>query len=173
MERLQEAFGLSHAGHAVAEQSLEVSVEFRAQLTRIIPAYLSIGKTLASDDVRNMASDIEGLHQAISAIDSQTLEGKAAQRWQTELESLSAITARLSKANDITSLRSAFSLLSDELITLQRTFGIQNSEQLFEMHCPMAFEGRGATWIQADSEVRNPYYGATMLKCADRVEKLQ
>ncbi len=37
----------------------------------------------------------------------------------------------------------------------------------------MAFEGRGATWIQADSAVRNPYYGATMLKCADRVEKLK
>ncbi len=24
----------------------------------------------------------------------------------------------------------------------------------------MAFDGRGASWIQADDAVRNPYYGA-------------
>ena len=50
--------------------------------------------------------------------------------------------------------------------------GVGEAGPIFEMHCPMAFEGRGATWIQSDSAVRNPYYGATMLKCADRVESL-
>ncbi len=43
-ERVQEMFGLSHAGHEMAEQSLDVPAEFRAQLTQIIPAYLSIGE---------------------------------------------------------------------------------------------------------------------------------
>ncbi|MFG0254296.1 MAG: hypothetical protein ACF787_04260, partial [Rhodopirellula sp. JB053] len=43
---------------------------------------------------------------------------------------------------------------------------------LYELHCPMAFEGRGASWIQSDVAVRNPYYGPSMLKCADKVEKL-
>ncbi len=36
----------------------------------------------------------------------------------------------------------------------------------------MAFEGRGAIWYQAGEDVRNPYFGSTMLKCADRVEKV-
>jgi Cu(I)/Ag(I) efflux system membrane fusion protein len=27
----------------------------------------------------------------------------------------------------------------------------------------MAFENRGATWLQADDTVRNPYFGASML----------
>ena len=98
--------------------------------------------------------------------------GKAAERWKSELNSLSAIAARLSKANDLKTLRSAFALLSDELLTLQRVFGLAGSDQLFELHCPMAFEGRGASWIQANDAVRNPYYGASMLKCADKVEPL-
>ena len=63
-------------------------------------------------------------------------------------------------------------MLSDQLISLQRTFGIEGSDQRFELHCPMAFDNRGGTWIQADANVRNPYYGAAMLKCADRVEPL-
>ncbi len=65
--------------------------------------------------------------------------------------------------------RSAFALLSDELLVLVRSFGLGEGEQVFELHCPMAFEGRGASWLQRDDQVRNPYYGATMLKCADRV----
>ncbi len=158
--------------HEMAEQTLDVADEFRAQLARILPAYLSIGNSLASDDVSSVAGAVAGLQQEISGIDSRSLDGKAAQRWQAELSSLAAIVARLAKAEDIAALRSAFALLSEELLTLQRTFGIAKSDQLFEMHCPMAFEGRGATWIQADAAVRNPYYGATMLSCADRVTPL-
>lgn len=172
IERVQETFGLTHVGHEMAAQTLDVSDEFRSELTRIVPAYLSIGNSLAGDDLSAIAGAIAQLQQAMNAIDSRSLEGKAAQRWQAELKGLAAIVDRLAKAEDIAALRSAFALLSDELLTLQRTFGIAKSEQLFELHCPMAFEGRGATWIQADSEVRNPYYGATMLKCADRVAPL-
>jgi Cu(I)/Ag(I) efflux system membrane fusion protein len=170
-ERVTEMFGLKHAGHQVAAQDLVVADAFRAQLARILPAYLAIGSALASDDLDQVAGIVAGLRTEIGSIDARSLDGKAAERWQAELNSLSAIAARLSEAGDIAALRSSFALLSDELLTLQRTFGIANSDQLFELHCPMAFEGRGATWIQADSAVRNPYYGATMLKCADRVEK--
>jgi Cu(I)/Ag(I) efflux system membrane fusion protein len=171
-QRVQEAFGLVHTTHEMAEQTLEVSDEFRAQLNRILPAYLTIGDALASDSISNVANTIAELDQVIVSLDSRSLVGTAAQRWQTELRSLSAIAERLSEANDIAALRSAFALLSEELLALQRTFGIEGSEQLYELHCPMAFEGRGATWIQADAAVRNPYYGASMLKCADRVDEL-
>lgn len=172
VERLQEAFGISHAQHEMKAQSLEVPDVFRAQLSRLVPPYLAIGNALASDDVRNVAASIDQLKQAVVSIDAQSLTDKTLKAWHAEHKGLVAIVERLAKANDIAALRSAFALLSDQFLTLQRTFGIHNSEQLFEMHCPMAFEGRGATWIQADSAVRNPYYGATMLKCADRVSPL-
>jgi Cu(I)/Ag(I) efflux system membrane fusion protein len=171
-ERLQELFGLSQAGHSMEEQSLEVPPEFRSQLSQLIPAYLSIGQALSADDGESAARAVAGLHQVVDAINPQSLEKKTSDRWNVERNSLSTITARLSKANDLASLRTAFALLSDELLALQRTFGFPNGDQLFELHCPMAFEGRGASWIQSDDTVRNPYYGASMLKCADRVEPL-
>ncbi len=171
-ERLQQMFGLSQAGHPMEAQSLEVPAEFRSQLSQLIPAYLSIGQALSADDGDSAARAVAGLRQVVDAINSQSLVGQASERWNVERNSLSTIAARLSNANDLASLRAAFALLSDELLALQRTFGFPNSDQLFELHCPMAFEGRGASWIQSNNAVRNPYYGASMLKCADKVKPL-
>jgi len=58
------------------------------------------------------------------------------------------------------------------MLSLERMFGLPTDAALYELHCPMAFEGRGASWIQSEDAVRNPYYGPSMLKCADKVEKL-
>jgi membrane fusion protein, copper/silver efflux system len=32
------------------------------------------------------------------------------------------------------------------------------------------FGGKGAMWLQKDTQVSNPYFGQAMLKCGDRVE---
>ena len=66
-------------------------------------------------------------------------------------------------------MRKAFALLSEEVLVVIKTFGVENKRPLYELHCPMAFKGRGAIWLQNNDQVRNPYFGATMLKCADRV----
>ena len=114
----------------------------------MIPAYLAIGQALAADDIGATTQGIANLHQVVSAINPQSLGGNAAERWTVEQSSLSTISARMSQASDLAAMRSAFALLSDELLALHRTFGFSTSNQLFELHCPMAFDGRGASWIQ-------------------------
>jgi Cu(I)/Ag(I) efflux system membrane fusion protein len=171
-ERLKTMFGLSHGAHQMAPESLDVPDVFRQELSSIISPYLAIGKALAADNPNTAAEAANNLQQVVEAVSGQSLSGKAAERWAVERASLSKVVARLGNANDLPDLRSAFALLSDELLTLYRTFGLPSSQSLFELHCPMAFDGRGASWLQADKQVRNPYYGASMLKCADRVERL-
>ncbi|MEO9591075.1 efflux RND transporter periplasmic adaptor subunit [Rhodopirellula bahusiensis] len=170
--RLQKMFGISHAGHEMPEETLDVPMAFRQQLDRLLPAYLAIGDGLASDKVATAASGVDQLHQSLNSIDTSGLDDVVAKRWASETRSLSSITARLAKATDLEAMRSAFALLSDELITIQRMFGFHSGSQLFELHCPMAFDGRGATWLQSNDTVRNPYYGGSMLKCADKVAPL-
>tara|TARA_R110002049_G_scaffold309101_2_gene516925 strand:+ start:50082 stop:52451 length:2370 start_codon:yes stop_codon:yes gene_type:complete len=170
--RLQKMFGISHAGHEMPEETLDVPMAFRQQLDRLLNPYLAIGDGLASDKVDAVANDVEQLDQSLKAIDASTLAEVASKRWAAESRSLSSIVARLAKATDLGAMRSAFALLSDELMTIQRMFGFHSGNQLFELHCPMAFDGRGATWLQANDTVRNPYYGGSMLKCADKVAPL-
>ncbi|NQX00472.1 DUF3347 domain-containing protein [bacterium] len=42
---------------------------------------------------------------------------------------------------------------------------------MHEMHCPMAFGGKGASWLQESAdEVKNPYMGAKMPDCGKLVK---
>jgi len=172
-ERLQETFGLAHGVDETAQNHLEVPDAFREALGRIVPPYLAIGNALAADNPQAVAQAIGKLRQVAGSIDASPLSGATADRWAVEKENLAKIITRLASATDLARQRSAFALLSDELLTLHYTFGIANSDELFELHCPMAFEGRGASWVQADKQVRNPYYGASMLKCADQIQPLK
>ncbi|WP_010229981.1 DUF3347 domain-containing protein [Gillisia marina] len=46
------------------------------------------------------------------------------------------------------------------------TFQLVNKE-LYVLHCPMANSNKGAFWLSASSEVKNPYYGSAMLTCGE------
>jgi Cu(I)/Ag(I) efflux system membrane fusion protein len=35
--------------------------------------------------------------------------------------------------------------------------------------CPMAFNNKGAYWVQKTGEIVNPYHGMMMLHCGDKV----
>ncbi|HIB00655.1 MAG TPA: DUF3347 domain-containing protein, partial [Phycisphaerales bacterium] len=37
----------------------------------------------------------------------------------------------------------------------------------YEMYCPMAFDFKGAYWLQRKDALVNPYFGAEMLKCGE------
>jgi Cu(I)/Ag(I) efflux system membrane fusion protein len=44
-------------------------------------------------------------------------------------------------------------------------------KSMHEMHCPMAFAGKGANWLQDSAdEVKNPYMGAKMPHCGKLVK---
>jgi len=69
-------------------------------------------------------------------------------------------------------LYTAFLELSQQFATLVEHVGTSGETPLFVAHCPMAFENKGASWIQGDKEVANPYYGAMMLRCGGIQEQL-
>ena len=76
-------------------------------------------------------------------------------------------------ARDIKTLRTEFKPFSEETGVLAKTFGFGQLLPVYELHCPMAFGRKGATWYQDNDRARNPYFGSTMLTCADRVERVE
>jgi Cu(I)/Ag(I) efflux system membrane fusion protein len=155
-----------------AMANMDAPPEMRQQLSGFVAPYLQLGQALAADDLNAAKQTVEPLHQQVTSLLPIVSESKAVDVWNKEKRDLSEIVARLQKASDLGALRNGFALLSEQMLSLQRMFGLSNDAELYELHCPMAFEGRGASWIQSDDAVRNPYYGASMLKCADKVEKL-
>ena len=64
---------------------------------------------------------------------------------------------------NIDEARLAFETMSNELIQVLKAEG--SSEVLHQMHCSMAFDGKGADWLQRNQTIANPYYGSAMLRC--------
>ena len=170
VQRMREQFGIVHEGHEQHEMTtLPTPPEFQGQLVALWHAYLPVQKALAGDNLQNATEGLPSLTHASQQINATVLDSKAGEAWKTEAESLSEILVGLQKAKDIGEFRSAFAMLSDQMAAISKSFGFGPELSVYELHCPMAFKGRGAIWLQADDATKNPYFGETMLKCADRV----
>jgi hypothetical protein len=84
---------------------------------------------------------------------------------------LAGSAAAISKAGDLDAARQEFSVLSNELITLIKKEGLSAGE-LYVDYCPMALNDKGAFWISSHKEIKNPYFGASMLTCGEIKETI-
>lgn len=169
IQRAREQFGLTHSNHQQAIIKIDVPIEFQNQLLPLLDTYFALANSLASGNEKLALATGPKLRQVLGTIQTSHLNEKALTVWQKEFGNLSKITDQVIEAKDIKSMREAFTLLSEEVLVVIKTFEVGNNRPLYELHCPMAFKGRGAIWLQNNDQIRNPYFGATMLKCADRV----
>ena len=173
MQRVHQQFLSSHAQHTPDGGSPPaVPEEFQQQLGELWRAYSSLQQALANDQRQAALQAVDQVQSSLAAIDAAPLSGSAAGAWARERADLLKIVATLQNAADLKALRAAFAPLSSEMQLLVQSFGLGESGPVYSLHCPMAFGNQGATWLQSDDQVRNPYFGASMLKCADRVQKI-
>lgn len=173
MRRLHENFNVPLQQQREVER-IAVAAEFQAELAAIWERYLAIGKALADDEFQTARQALVQFESAVATVETKAIKGSAAEHlWHKEHANLTKLVEQLKRSEDITAMREKFRPFSEEIGVLARAFGFGEAGSVYELHCPMAFENQGAIWYQADKDVRNPYYGATMLKCADRVEEMR
>ncbi len=155
----------------VAEQP-EIAAEFQVQLRNVYDGYLMIQDALANDSKQKAADAVETASRGVNAVDMRLLEGEAHMTWMKHRENLSKAIADMAKADNIEGIRAGFALMSEELPAVIRTFGLGSDTPVYILKCPMAFDGRGARWLQNTRETRNPYFGSVMLQCGEVIETL-
>jgi Cu(I)/Ag(I) efflux system membrane fusion protein len=171
MRRMRDQLGIA-PGQQRKVARIEVAADFQAELAAVWERYLAIQQALAADSLEDARQALTGLQSATATVDAKSLNGHALPVWNRERANLDKVLDSLEKSQDIKAMRAGFSPLSQEIGVLARAFGFGEAGPVYELHCPMAFDGRGAVWYQNNDVVRNPYYGTSMLKCADRVEKV-
>jgi Cu(I)/Ag(I) efflux system membrane fusion protein len=151
---------------------IEVSDEFRVQIRAVVEKYLSLHEALAGDDLGLAVTAAKSTIESLSKVDMSLLSGEPHNVWMARSAGMSKALDAIQKAANIDAARKAFETLSNELIAVVVQFGIPENQQIYRIHCPMAFNNKGADWLQADKEVRNPYFGASMLKCGEVVKTM-
>ncbi|MBN2290515.1 MAG: efflux RND transporter periplasmic adaptor subunit [Candidatus Glassbacteria bacterium] len=157
----------AEAGHS---GSAGIPGEFRGQLERVYRAYFEVQQQLSEDRPGEAREKVRSMQQALGAVDMGLLKGAAHQNWMVVRDSLLQGIAAMDAATDLAGLREGFSQLSEAVSTLLDRFGGSGDKPVILFHCPMAFENKGAVWFQDHPDTRNPYFGATMLKCQDRID---
>src|SRR5690606_38134609 len=78
----------------------------------------------------------------------------------------------IANSSCIEELREIFEDLSENLYKMLKAQGVRDGE-LYRQFCPMAMDNKGAYWLSAEKEIRNPYFGDRMLKCGSVRETLK
>ena len=68
--------------------------------------------------------------------------------------------------------RKAFQTASVTMMEMTNTFKPLD-ETIYVLHCPMADNNKGADWLSTEKEIRNPYYGSSMLKCGEVTREIK
>ncbi|MCB9871286.1 MAG: efflux RND transporter periplasmic adaptor subunit [Planctomycetes bacterium] len=139
----------------------------RVSLGPLGTAYFALQQALARDDLGGSQAAARQATTALSAADPAGIPAAAARRFGAEVEPLRVALRDLVAASDLAGARLAFATVSRHVLELERTFRHPGEQLHFEVFCPMAFDDRGAAWLQQDKTVANPYFGARMLRCGE------
>lgn len=133
-------------------------------LKPVYAAYLDAQEALADDDLARFQRATGDLDTAVELVQEAALVGEPLGAWRRAATKLRAPAAT---PDNLADARAHFERMSGAIIALHRRFGHHGSQTWHLTHCPMAFENRGADWIQRGTQINNPYFGASMLRCGE------
>ncbi len=128
-------------GEFAGQGSAPVSEE-----VQLVTDYLHMQAALAADDLFAARAALPALADGMRAIGTDSF-------------------ADAPSSVDLEWLRVRFDLASTRLIAWIAESGNPLGIPLYLAHCPMAFDDIGADWLQTDTTIANPYFGAEMLRC--------
>ena len=117
----------------------------------VYDSYLKIQAELAKDSTQDVAVNANAIAKAVKDDEMKMLSSDVATQAET-----------LAKAKDLKAAREAFKPLSKSLIKYLAD-NKAGKGVYHEAYCPMV----KSSWLQTEKEVRNPYYGKSMLTCGE------
>jgi len=147
--------------------------QFKAQLDGVFAAYFDVQQALSHDKFPESQQATRKLADSLTGVDMKLLQGAVHMAWMKELENIRKSSGQLTAAADIDAARAAFATLSETMMAVARRFGTSGKQPIIRFHCPMAFNNRGADWLQNNKETENPYFGSAMPKCGAPMEVIR
>ncbi len=150
----------------------EISSEEGLELAALYDRYFELKDHLVNDDYEQTMHSAKNFQELINTLNKSLLNKEANNSWMAIRRLLIANTSLLLKSNSIEMARMAFIGLSKQMIFLGTSFAISD-KTYYVQHCPMADGNNGADWLSLNKEIRNPYFGASMLTCGEVIKEIK
>ena len=142
---------------------------FKQNLKALFFEYFELKNALANDNAQNAQKFGKSLKAQLEKIGPHSLDGEHHMFWMNQYEAVETNINEFLDADSKKTMRMHFEPLSEAFIQTARTLGA--IEQTFYVaYCPMYDDNRGAYWLSEFEEIKNPYFGASMLRCGEVTE---
>ena len=143
-----------------------------ASSNEVVAHYLHLKNALVNDDGKEAAAAAKAITASIQQIDEASLMPEKKQTFVEIRDGIKEHAEHIGSNGDkIEHQREHFDMLSKDMYDLVKAFG--TSQTLYNDHCPMYNDGKGATWLSESKEIKNPYYGKKMSDCGTVKEEIK
>ncbi|WP_028283542.1 efflux RND transporter periplasmic adaptor subunit [Olleya marilimosa] len=135
---------------------------FQKEFRIILKMYLNMKDAFVQNDTNKVSDFAKTMYSKTKTIDASGLANMETTHFNKTKEMIMAI----SENSDIEKQRSHFVILNENIIAMATNINDLDTT-LYVQKCPMANNNKGAIWLSAEKEIRNPYYGDAMLTCGE------
>ena len=151
---------------------ISISREAKHEISQLLDSYLQLKDAFVNDDFETSINEAQKFKEVLSGISMSLFEGGAHQVWMEQGMPLGDLVDQIVNAKDISSARKPFKPFSMHMIRLVKVFH-PVEKSIYVQHCPMADDFNGADWLSLEDDIKNPYYGASMLTCGEVTDTIQ
>lgn len=139
----------------------------------IITGYLQLKNALAKDNGQDAATAGNAIVATLAKVDMKSLSEIQMKGYMVIADDLKEHAEHIgANAGKIEHQREHFIMLSKDMADFVKTFG-NGGQTLYKDFCPMANDGKGATWISEVKEIKNPFLGSKMPDCGSVKETIK
>jgi len=151
---------------------LDTPKEFVAQLNTLLTSYLKMKDDFFAADSDKASEQAKDILKNLEKVNMKLVKGDAHMYWMKRAKIIKEKAKVIADANNIDTQRRAFKPLSETIIEVFKSFGLE-SETIYVQFCPMFDDNQGAFWISTQKQIQNPYYGDLMPTCGDTKDSIQ
>ena len=157
---------------AAVLKTLSVDNQAKEALQPLYASYLKWKDSLTNDDFAEAQKMATSMKSALDKINMSLFKVDAHNAWMKYQGSLSNSLEHVQHFSGIEHLRKAFQTVSSTMIDMTNTFK-PLAETIYVQHCPMADNNKGADWLSTSKEIKNPYFGSSMLTCGEVTKEIK
>jgi Cu(I)/Ag(I) efflux system membrane fusion protein len=159
------------AGNTGNQKKETPGMDFKMQLNSIYDKYIVLKNSFVQSDEKGIILETENVRQALARADMEDLGGKMVNNWGELLAGMNKQIDNIKSSDSLEEQREIFSVFNDLFYKAIKSFGLMGKTVYYQF-CPMMNDGNGAYWLSETRDIRNPYYGESMLTCGETVETL-
>jgi hypothetical protein len=142
-----------------------------AEIKEVFSAYLQIKNGLTADNGKDAANGGKDLVNALTKLDAGSFTSAQKKTLDDVKEDIKENAEHISTNEaKIAHQREHFDMLSQDMYELIKV--VNPGQTLYQDHCPMYNEGKGANWLSEVKEIKNPYLGKKMPECGSVKETI-